>query len=379
MFKQLIILILLLNSVFATNWKLEILRVFDIVQSNYVNKDIGDRELTYGSIRGMLQSLNDPYSRFLEPEKYTEMKVNLDGNFYGVGIHIGMKDNQLTVISPIFDTPADQAGIKSMDKIVSINNETTEKMSLEEAVSKIRGPKGSEVILGIKREGEPNNLSIPIVRDRINIKSVDKVQIISENIGYVRLITFESREETNELGNAIKQLKKKGMQKLILDLRNNGGGLLSNARSTASLFMDNGYVVFTVDRNGNKDGILLEKRLKIWDGPLLILMNGASASASEILAGAVRDNKRGTLVGTTTFGKASVQNIIPLGDGSAVLLTIAKYLTPNGDNIHEVGLKPDIEVQIPSSDIEAIKSHTYEYSIQTDYQINRAIEIIKDL
>jgi len=327
----------------------------------------------------MLQSLNDPYSRFLEPEKYTEMKVNLDGNFYGVGIHIGMKDNQLTVISPIFDTPADQAGIKSMDKIVSINNETTEKMSLEEAVSKIRGPKGSEVILGIKREGEPNNLSIPIVRDRINIKSVDKVQIISENIGYVRLITFESREETNELGNAIKQLKKKGMQKLILDLRNNGGGLLSNARSTASLFMDNGYVVFTVDRNGNKDGILLEKRLKIWDGPLLILMNGASASASEILAGAVRDNKRGTLVGTTTFGKASVQNIIPLGDGSAVLLTIAKYLTPNGDNIHEVGLKPDIEVQIPSSDIEAIKSHTYEYSIQTDYQINRAIEIIKDL
>jgi len=307
------------------------------------------------------------------------MKVNLQGNFYGVGIHIGMKDKQLTVISPIYDTPADKAGINSLDKIVSINTESTEKMSLEEAVSKIRGPKGTPVVLGIKREGIDHNLAISIVRDKINIKSVDKVQIVSGNVGYIRLITFESREETNELNSAIKKLKKKGMKKLILDLRNNGGGLLSNARSTASLFMDNGYVVYTVDRNGNKQGILLEKRKKVFNGTLVILINGASASASEILAGAVRDNKRGKLVGTTTFGKASVQNIVPLSDGSAVLLTIAKYLTPNGDNIHEIGLKADIEVHVPSKDVEAIRNNTYKYSIETDHQLQKAIEIINSL
>ncbi|MDD5457374.1 MAG: S41 family peptidase [Candidatus Margulisbacteria bacterium] len=376
--KKLFILCLFsLSFSHGTNWKLQTLQVYDIIQNNYVESNIQDRDLSYGAIKGMLESLNDPYSRFLEPSKYSEMKVNLQGNFYGIGVHIGMKNDKLTVITPIPGTPADRAGLKSMDVIVSINNETTNKISLEEAVSKIRGPEGSKVSITIKRDTVTDNIVYTMQREKIEIKNIDDSQIITGNIGYLRLISFESKEATREVADALKLLKKKGMKSLILDLRNNGGGLLSNAQGIASLFLDDGIVVYTLDRNGSKLGIPVLPDKKIFDGPMIVIINGASASASEILAGAIKDYKRGKIVGTHSFGKASVQNIIPLNDGSAILLTIAKYLTPNGDNIHNVGIMPNVQIEVPSEDIKAIQQGTYVYSTDKDYQLQQAIKIIK--
>ena len=368
-----------LNPLYAVNLKLQVLQVFDIIQGNSVENNLQEKELAYGAIKGMLESLKDPYSRFLEPEKYQEMKVNLSGNFFGIGIHIGMKNDKLTVISPIPDTPADRSGIRAMDTIVSINRLTTEKMSLDEAVSKIRGPEGSKVTLTIKREGVEGFLEIGMLRAKIDIKSVDSVQIITGDVGYVRLLSFESKEATNELIASLKSLKKKGMKRLILDLRNNGGGLLSNAQGVSSLFLDQGIVVYTVDRSGRKMGFPVTPKAQTYEDPLVILINGSSASASEIVAGAIHDNKRGTLVGTHTFGKASVQNIIPLGDGSAILLTIAKYLTPNGNNIHGTGIMPDVAVSIPTADITAFNEGKLIYSIDKDVQLQQANQIVNSL
>ena len=376
---RVVLIVLVLNCVYAANWKLQALQVFDIIQNNYVESTINEQTLTYGAIKGMLESLNDPYSRFLEPQKYTEMKVNLSGNFFGIGIHIGMKKNRLTVIAPILDTPADKAGMRAMDTIAFINKQTTEKMSLEEAVTKIRGPEGTKVTIGIIREGVPDVIEYNITREKIDIKSVDSIQVVTGNVGYFRLLSFESREATKEIIDAIKLVKKKGAKSLIVDLRNNGGGLLSNAQTISSLFLDSGTVVYTVDRNGNRMGIPVIPNKKLFDGPLVILINGGSASASEILAGAIRDNKRGKIVGSHSFGKASVQNIIPLTDGSAILLTIAKYYTPNGSNIHGVGILPDNEFNVPSADIEAILSGNFVYSIDNDFQLQQALKIAKGM
>lgn len=374
-----LLVLLLVGVSYPVNWKLQTLQVFDIIQSNFVQDNIPDKTLTYGAIKGMLESLNDPYSRFLEPSKYSEMKSSLAGNFFGIGIHIGMKNNKLTVIAPINGTPADKAGLRAMDTIVSINTVTTEKMSLEEAVSLIRGPEGSKVTLWIKREAVESPFAVSIVRAKIDIKSIEDAKILADDVGYLRLNSFESKEATKEMATEIKALKKKGAKHLIVDVRNNGGGLLSNAQGIASLLIDDGVVVYTVDRSGNKLSLPVTPGKKIFDGPVVILMNGSSASASEILAGAVRDNNRGKLVGTHSFGKASVQNIIPLSDGSAILLTIAKYLTPNGSNIHTVGIPPDVLVEIPSSDIEAIQKGTFTYSMDKDPQILKAIQVVKSL
>ncbi len=374
-----LVLLLLVGVSYPVNWKLQTLQVFDIIQGNYVQDNISEKTLTYGAIKGMLESLNDPYSRFLEPDKYTEMKSSLAGNFFGIGIHIGMKNNKLTVITPISGTPADKAGIRAMDSIVSINTVTTEKMSLEEAVSLIRGPEGSKVTLWIKRESVETPFAVSIVRAKIDIKSIEDAKILADDVGYLRLNSFESKEATKEMATEIKALKKKGAKHLIIDVRNNGGGLLSNAQGIASLLIDEGVVVYTVDRSGNKLSLPVTPGKKIFDGSVVILINGSSASASEILAGAVRDNHRGKLVGTHSFGKASVQNIIPMSDGSAILLTIAKYLTPNGSNIHTVGIPPDVLVDIPSSDIEAIQKGTFTYSMDKDPQILKAIQVVKSL
>ncbi len=374
-----LLVIFSVNFGFSVNWKLQTLQVFDIIQNNFVESNIEDKTLTYGAIKGMLESLNDPYSRFLEPQKYSDMKVNLNGNFFGIGIHIGIKNNKLTVISPIEGTPADKAGLKSLDTIAFINKQSTDKMSIEEAVSKIRGPEGTKVVIGIKRDNVADIIDYSIVREKIEIKSVDGAQILTGNVGYLRLVSFESREATKEIVNAIKQLKKKNMKSFVLDLRNNGGGLLANAQTISSLFLDSGIVVYTVDRNGSKMGIPVMQKQKIYSGPLVILINGSSASASEILAGAIRDNKRGKLVGTHSFGKASVQNIVPMSDGSAILLTIAKYYTPNGDNIHGVGIMPDVVVDIPSEDIKEMQQGNYVYSIDKDIQLQQALKVARSL
>ncbi|MDD4527801.1 MAG: S41 family peptidase [Candidatus Margulisbacteria bacterium] len=366
------------NNISTTNWKLQVLKVFDLIENQYVETNISNEQLVHGSIEGMIKSLDDPYTRFLKPEGFSDLKTNLQGNFFGIGIHIGLKQDKLMVISPMEGTPADKAGLKSFDVITSINAESAFGISLEEAVSKIRGEKGTAVVLGISREGITDNFSVKITRDIIQIKSIKEIKMLTEKIGYIRLMTFESKETYGELKEAINSLKKTGMDKLILDVRYNGGGLLQNALDIAGIFIGSEIVVQTVGRKGDTRALVSNRaNVQAFSGPLVVLVNGASASASEILAGAIRDHGRGVVMGTQTFGKASVQEVIPLQDNSAILLTTAKYLTPKGTNINKTGITPDVVVEIPSEDIKLMQEGAYEYSLEKDFQINQAIKYLK--
>lgn len=354
--------------------------VLDIIHREFVDKNVQTTTLVYGAIKGMLESLNDPYSRFMEPKAFSETKVHMKGEFYGVGIQIGMKNNQLTVISPIEGTPADKAGIKALDTIVSIDGVSTDKISLEEAVTKIRGTKGSKVSLGVKRKGEKELISISIMRDAIKLKSVTKTKMLTDNIGYIQLVTFESKEATNEMLDAFEKLGEKKYKGVILDLRNNGGGLLDNAIKIASIFLKDGIIVQTVDRNDDKEYFMVkpDMPLKV-SAYVIVLINEGSASASEILAGAIQDHKRGLIVGRHSFGKASVQNVRPLSDGSAVLVTIAKYLTPNGNDISKKGIQPDVEVDFTTENIKVMSTPDYEYKEKDDVQLQKALELMKGI
>lgn len=365
-----------------TSWGL-LYQVLGIVKTQFVEKDLQDQKLIYGAAKGLLKSLDDPYTRFVEPKAFDEMKIRLSGNFAGVGIQIGMKDDFLTVIAPIEDTPAEKAGIKALDKILSIDGKDTDDMSLEEAVSLIRGPKGTKVTLTILRGTKNDKKEYVLVRDNIKLNALRAKKIIDKKngIGYIHLITFESKDALEELITAIKKLDQEGMKALILDLRNNGGGLLDNAIEMGSIFIKEGAIVHTVDRNKNRETFeVVETGFAWYDKPLIVMINGASASASEILAGAIEDSGRGKLIGTRSFGKASVQNIKPFSDGSAMLITVAKYLTPKGTDINKVGITPNIVVEIPSEDIKAAMEPDYEYNEDKDLQIQTAIkEMQKEL
>lgn len=316
----------------------------NIVRGQFVKKDIGNNTLFYGAIRGMLSSLEDPYTRFVEPKDFQEMQVHLRGSFSGIGIQIGIREGKLVVISPMENTPAYKAGLKSLDVIASIDGRPTDGMALEKAVSLIRGRKGSRVKLGIWRASENRNLKVTIVRGTIKIDSA-RSKMLAPRIGYLRIITFENEDAAAVVRQNLLSLKKAGAQKLIVDLRNNGGGILQNALDISDMFLTKGLIVQTVDRDGDKRSFVAEPD-EILSGPMMVLVNESSASASEILAGALQDNHRAKLVGERTFGKASVQNIKVLGDGSAILLTVAKYLTPAGRDISAKGIMPDYEVAI---------------------------------
>lgn len=386
-FKKLVIILLvgffiglgtrsLIAAYAETSWGL-LYQVLGIVKTQFIEKDITDQKLIYGAAKGLLKSLDDPYTRFVEPKAFDEMKIRLSGNFAGVGIQIGIKDDFLTVIAPIEGTPAEKAGIKALDKIINIDEKLTEDMSLEEAVSLIRGPKGTKVKLTILRGQKNEKKEFTLVRDNIKLNAIRLKKIIDKKygIGYIHLITFESKETLDELITAIKELDKEGMKALILDLRNNGGGLLDNAIEIGSIFIKEGPIVHTIDRNKNKETFeVIETGFTWYDKPIVVLVNGASASASEILAGAIEDSGRGKLIGTKTFGKASVQNIKPFSDGSAMLITVAKYLTPNGIDINKVGITPNIVVEIPSEDIKAAMEPNFEYKEEKDVQIQAAIK-----
>jgi carboxyl-terminal processing protease len=349
------------------------------VQTEYVNKNVEETKMEYGAIKGLLASLNDPYTRFVEPKNFDEMKVRMKGEFFGIGIHIGMKQDQLTVIAPIAGTPAEKAGLKAMDSILKIDGKSTEGLSLEEAVTLIRGPEGSQVILNIFRKGTKLPFDAPIKRAKIEIKAVDKVEVIRDDIGYIRLNTFESQKATSEVKDALDELSQKKVKGIVLDLRNNGGGLLQNAIQIAGLFMSSAEVVHTVNREGERDTESVYGRPR-YTGPLVILINEGSASASEILAGAVKDNGRGKVVGMHSFGKASVQRVINLPDKSAVLLTISKYLTPNGTDISAKGISVNIEAQIPTESIEVAKKPNWQYTYEWDTQLQAAInEVQKEI
>ncbi len=318
--------------------------VLNQVQRHYVD-ETKTKELIQGAIRGMLATL-DPHSAYMTPEIYKEMQVETKGEFGGVGIQIGVKDSRLAVIAPIEGTPAHRAGIKAGDFIVKVNDETTKDLTLMDAVSKMRGPKGTKVNLTVQREGAPDPLVFTLVRDTIKIESV-KSKVI-DNLGYVRLSQFQ--EATGrDLAKAIKQFRDQKVQGAILDLRNNPGGLLTAAVDVSEQFLPNGkLVVFTKSREGKKDEWFAKSKDQLEDLPVIVMVNEGSASASEIVAGALQDYGRAVIVGTTSFGKGSVQTILPLGDGSGLRLTTAKYYTPKGRSIQSTGITPDIVVKLPA-------------------------------
>lgn len=311
------------------------------VQKNYVD-ETKVKDLVQGAIRGMLSTL-DPHSAYMTPEMYKEMQVETKGEFGGVGIQIGVKENRLAVIAPIDGTPAQRAGIKAGDYITKVNEESTKDLTLMDAVQKMRGPKGTKVNLTIQRDGANDPLQFTLVRDTIKIESV-KSKVL-DNIGYVKLTQFQ--EATGrDLGRVLRQFKDQKVQSTILDLRNNPGGLLTAAVEVSEQFLPNGkLVVYTKGRESKKDEWFAKGKDQMDDSPMIILVNEGSASASEIVAGALQDYGRAVIVGTTSFGKGSVQTILPLGDGSGLRLTTAKYYTPKGRSIQSTGITPDIVVK----------------------------------
>ncbi len=315
-----------------------------LIRSDYV-EETKYKELIYGALKGMLRSL-DPYSQFLDPEAYKEVKVETEGEFGGLGIEISIKDGLLTIISPIDDTPAFRVGLKADDRIVKIEDELTRDITLMGAVKKLRGEPGTEVNITVMREGAGKLLDFTITRDIIKIKSIRKAKLFEDNIGYIRLSEFQERSP-QDLEKALSKLEKLGMDSLILDLRNNPGGLLDSAVKVAEKFIPAGKVIVSTRGRIAKQDMVFNSSLrgKHRTYPLVVLISKGSASGSEIVAGAIQDYKRGVLLGTKSFGKGSVQTVIPLVDGSALRLTTSKYFTPSGRCIHEEGIEPDIEVK----------------------------------
>jgi carboxyl-terminal processing protease len=319
--------------------------VMAIVKKSYVD-EVDTKKLIYGAINGMLASL-DPHSSFMTPETYKEMKIDTKGAFGGLGIEITIKDGLLTVISPIEDTPAFKAGIKSGDQILKIDDKFTKDFNINEAVKRMRGQKGTTVVLTIMREGFDKPKDFTLMRDIIQIKSV-RSKMLDNGYGYVRVAQFQEKTD-EDLSKALKALheENKGpLSGLILDLRNDPGGLLDQAVKVADHFVEDGLIVYTEGREkDSKMQFMAKKGNKEPKYSIVVLINGGSASASEIVAGALQDHKRAIIMGTQSFGKGSVQTIIPLSDDSGLRLTTARYFTPKGRSIQAKGITPDIVVE----------------------------------
>ena len=318
--------------------------ILSIVKKNYV-EDVETKNLVNGAINGMLSSL-DPHSAYLTPELYKELQMDTQGRFGGLGIEITVKGGILTVVSPIEDTPAAKAGVKPGDQIFKIEDEFTKDMTLVDAVKKMRGPKGTKITISVKREGVPELINFTLMRDTIRVQSV-RSRNLEEGYGYIRLAQFQERSD-RDLQKALEKMaaEKAGLKGLVLDLRNNPGGLLTQAVRIADLFLDSGMIVYTEGRiESQKQKYFAQKDGSWMDFPMVVLVNGGSASASEIVAGALQDHKRAVVLGTKTFGKGSVQTILPLDDNSALRLTTARYFTPKGRSIQAMGIVPDIIVE----------------------------------
>jgi len=323
------------------------------VEKSYVEPQ-DSQKLIYGAIKGLVQSL-DPHSSFMTKEEYKELMTETKGSFSGIGVEITIKDKMLTVVSPIEGTPGYKAGIKAGDKIIKVEGESTQDMGLIEAVKRIRGPEGSKVNLTIVREGMDKPLELSITRGVIPLKSVRHYSL-SPGIGYIRISNFQSNT-ANDLSSALEILEKDGMLRgLIIDMRNNPGGLLSQAIEVSEQFLDSGVIVSTKGREKSHNiKASAHKNKNKREYPIIVLVNGGSASAAEIVAGALQDNKKAIILGTRTFGKGSVQSILPLSDGSGLRLTTARYYTPSGKSIQSSGITPDIEIPFVVSEKKAKK------------------------
>ena len=340
--------------------------VLEKINKEYVD-EINQSESMDSAINGLLQSL-DPYSSYMSPKTFDEMQTETSGEFGGLGIEVSMEAGVVKVISPIDDTPAARAGLKAGDYIVKINNIQVQGKSLSEAVDLMRGPVGSGIELLVRRRGEKKALTFNIIREIIQVQSV-KSEILEENIGYIRLTSFNDNS-SDQIEKQIKKIRKdKKVNAFILDLRNNPGGLLSQAIKISDFFLDNGEIVSTKARKKNENRKWFAKKGDITDGKtLLVLINYGSASASEIVAGALKDHKRAIILGENSFGKGSVQSIIPLKNRGAIRLTVAKYYLPSGKSISEVGVSPDIEVNE--------EGDNFRIKTDTDNQLNYAIKLL---
>ncbi len=376
MFKKILCLFFLISIFFLKNSyssendiykKIDLFgEVLDKINKEYVD-EIDQSESMDAAIDGLLQSL-DPYSGYMSPKTFDEMQTDTSGEFGGLGIEVTMESGVVKVISPIDDTPASKAGIKAGDYIVKIDNTQVQGKSLTEAVDLMRGPVGSSIELTIRRRGEKKALIFEVTREIIEIKSV-KADLLDKNIGYLRLTSF-NENSAQQIEKEIKKLEKnKNLKAYILDLRNNPGGLLSQAITISDFFLENGEIVSTKSRKSSENRKWFAKKGDITNGKtLIVLINYGSASASEIVAGALKDHKRAILLGENSYGKGSVQSIIPLKNKGAIRLTVAKYYLPSGKSISEVGVSPDIEID---EELDNFKIKT-----ETDNQLNYAIKLL---
>ena len=347
--------------------KIDLFReVLEKINKEYVD-EIDQSENMDSAINGLLQSL-DPYSAYMSPEILEEMQTETSGEFGGLGIEVGMEAGVVKVISPIDDTPASKAGLKAGDYIVKINNIQVQGKSLTEAVDLMRGPVGSGIELTVRRRGVKKALTFNIIREIIEIQSV-KADLLDNNIGYIRLTSF-NENSSQQIKKEIEKLKKNDdLNAFILDLRNNPGGLLSQAIKITDFFLENGEIVSTKSRKKSENRKWFAKKGDITDGKtILVLINYGSASASEIVAGALKDHKRAIILGERSYGKGSVQSIIPLKNKGAIRLTVAKYYLPSGKSISEVGIRPDIEVYE--------EGDNFKIKTENDNQLNYAIKLL---
>ncbi len=345
-------------------------------RTEYLSKTYTDDEAAYDAIREMLEKLGDPYTRFMAPEEFKNMQIDTSGELTGVGIQLTQDQDtkKLVVISPIEDTPAFDAGIQPKDIIVEIDGQSTEGMDINQAVSLIRGPIGSEITLTIKRDNK--EIQFPIVRAKVEIHPV-KYSLKESSlgkVGYIRLNQF-SANAAGEMREAISELEVEDVSGYILDLRSNPGGLLYASVEIAQMWLDSGYIVSTVNRNGVTDRQKASNR-SLTDKALVVMVDGGSASASEILSGALQDNERATLVGMKTFGKGLVQSVRGVGNGAGLAVTIAKYFTPSGRDINHEGIKPDVEISLTDAEKETLRTNRDRIGTIDDPQYAKALDIL---
>ena len=343
-------------NIFWDAWK--------VVEDKYNLEPLDYQEMVYGAIEGMVYSLGDPYTVFLDPEESEIFDEDMKGSFSGIGVEIGFRDKLLTVIAPLKDSPGEKAGLLSGDKILRVDGEEIIGMSIDRAVSLIRGEKGTEVLLTIARDGLDELKDIKIIRDTIILKTVEW-EVVGDNVAHIKISQFKE-ETTFELDNKIDDILAIDPQGIIIDLRNNTGGYVGTVKEVAGRFLDRGEVVFIEDYGDEKNIHKTIGNKRFFNVPIVVLMNEGSASASEILAGAFRDNLGVKLVGRKTFGKGSVQELKYLKDGSSIKITVAEWLTPNGISINNDGVEPDFDIEITLED----------YENDRDPQLEKAIELL---
>lgn len=352
------------------------------LHNKYVDQDkLDTKKLIYGAIQGMVNSVGDPYTVFFEPPESKKFQEEISGSFGGIGIEIGKRNNTLTVIAPIKDTPAFKAGLKAGDKILRIDDKPTADLSIEEAVNLIRGKRGTPVVLTVSSNGADTK-EVEIIRDTIKIPTIDW-EIIESNgkkTAYLQLFTFNQNIDS-EFQKAAQEILNSGAERLIIDLRNNPGGLLDSAVNIAGWFLDKDQIV-TVEafRDGSKNEFKSKGNGSLEIYPTIILINGGSASASEIVAGALHDNRGVRLVGEKTFGKGSVQELEKFRDGSSLKVTVAKWLTPNGTSISDTGIEPDVKVELPKDPPAGEEKEEFEFELGTpgkDPQLDKTLELLR--